>query len=314
MNKPLVSIICTAYNHEKFIRDCLDGFLIQKTDFPFEVLINDDASTDKTADIIRAYEDKFPDIIKPIYQQENQYTKGDSLWRTILFPRVKGKYIAICEGDDYWTDPQKLQKQVDFLNGAHPGYVMSFHDARLIDEEGNLISKSMFLNKEKKDLSNIDIISGKYMHTSTVMFESKLLNQYMKGSFKGLNGDAILFTMLAHYGGAKYLYDIQSNNYRIHNGGIWSSLKRYDRLRHNIDTRSQLLDIVDPKFKWVVKRYLFVNSIHLTPFCHGLFPRLKQYIQAYKYFDVRYIGRWFSAHNYLLKMVFEKVKSYNRKG
>ena len=123
MDKPLVSICCITYNHEPYIRDCLDGFVMQRTNFPFEVLIHDDASTDRTADIIREYEAKYPDIVKPIYQTENQFSKGVSLSMTLNYPRARGKYIAKCEGDDYWVDPLKLQKQFDFLE-SHPDYSM----------------------------------------------------------------------------------------------------------------------------------------------------------------------------------------------
>jgi len=132
MQKPFVSICCLAYNHEPYIRDCLDGFMIQQTNFDFEVLIHDDASTDKTAEIIREYEKKYPDIIKPIYQTENQYSKRVGITRVFQFPRARGKYIAMCEGDDYWTDPLKLQKQVDFLESnpdyglVHTGFKTSF--------------------------------------------------------------------------------------------------------------------------------------------------------------------------------------------
>jgi len=111
----MVSIVCEAYNHEPYLRDCLEGFVMQKTDFPIEILIHDDASTDKSAVIIREYESKYPSLFKPIYQKENQYSKGISIWSKYQLPRAKGKYIAFCEGDDYWIDPYKLQKQVDFL-------------------------------------------------------------------------------------------------------------------------------------------------------------------------------------------------------
>lgn len=111
----MVSIICTAYNHEKYIKKCLDGIVMQKTSFNYEVLINEDASTDSTAKIIREYERKYPKLIKPIYQTENQYSKGVKISANILFPKARGKYVAYCEGDDYWVDPLKLQKQVDAL-------------------------------------------------------------------------------------------------------------------------------------------------------------------------------------------------------
>lgn len=115
MSEVAVSVVCNAYNHEKYIRSALEGFVMQKTTFPFEVLIHDDASTDRTAEIIREYEIKYPEIIKPIYSKENQYSKRDGSLIRIQYGRVQGKYIAICEGDDYWTDPLKLQKQYDLL-------------------------------------------------------------------------------------------------------------------------------------------------------------------------------------------------------
>ena len=123
----VVSVLCTAYNHEKYIRSALDGFVNQKTNFRYEVLINDDASTDHTAAIIAEYEAKYPDIIKPVYQTENQYSKGVFITKSILFPRSKGKYTAICEGDDYWCDENKLQKQVDFLE-SHEEYAACVHN------------------------------------------------------------------------------------------------------------------------------------------------------------------------------------------
>ncbi len=135
-NRPLLSISCATYNHENFIKDCLDGFVMQKTNFNFEVLIHDDASTDNTANIIREYEQKYPDIIKPIYQTENQYSKGKPISATFNWPRAQSKYIALCEGDDYWTDPNKLQKQVDFLE-ANPDYMMCFHNAEILNTEGS---------------------------------------------------------------------------------------------------------------------------------------------------------------------------------
>lgn len=117
--KPLVSIYCLTYNHEPYIRDCLDGFLMQKTDFAFEVIVHDDASTDRTQDIIREYEEKYPGIIRPIYQAVNQYRLNVPMVTKFVFPKVSGKYVAICEGDDYWTDPEKLQRQVKMLE-EHP--------------------------------------------------------------------------------------------------------------------------------------------------------------------------------------------------
>lgn len=133
----MVSIFCTAFNHEKYIAKCLDGFVMQKTNFPFEVIVHDDASTDKTADIIREYESKYPDIIKPIYQTENQHSKGKKVTAEIIYPRSNGKYVAICEGDDFWIDETKLQKQFDVLESnlnCHACYCT----VRDVNEDGSL--------------------------------------------------------------------------------------------------------------------------------------------------------------------------------
>lgn len=124
----MVSIICNTYNHEEYIADAIEGFLMQKTNFKFEVLIHDDASTDNTASIIREYEKEYPDIIKPIYQTENQHSQKIAIMRTFQYPRVRGKYIALCEGDDYWTDENKLQKQYDAME-IHPEVDMCAHRA-----------------------------------------------------------------------------------------------------------------------------------------------------------------------------------------
>ena len=118
-DSPLVTIQCLTYNHEPYIRQCLEGFVMQQTDFCFEVIVHDDASTDGTANIIREYEQKYPDIIKPIYEKENQYSKHDDSLIRIINEHTRGKYIAFCEGDDYWIDSLKLQKQVDFLEEHH---------------------------------------------------------------------------------------------------------------------------------------------------------------------------------------------------
>ena len=124
MENPIkVSIVCNTYNHEKYIRDALEGFVNQETDFAYEVLIHDDASTDQTPEIIKEYEKRFSELIKPIYETENQYHKHDGTISRLQNARAKGKYIATCEGDDYWTDPHKLQKQYDFME-KHPEYSM----------------------------------------------------------------------------------------------------------------------------------------------------------------------------------------------
>lgn len=131
----LVSVICTAYNHEQYIRAAIEGAVKQKTDFNFELIIHDDASTDGTALVIKEYEEKYPQLIRAIYQKENQYKHGYAyVGKSFIYPIVKGKYIAFCEGDDYWIDENKLQKQIDFLE-SHKEYSMCMHNAVRLDWE-----------------------------------------------------------------------------------------------------------------------------------------------------------------------------------
>ena len=130
----VVSIICNTFNQELYIAQTIEGFIKQEAGFRFEILIHDDASTDKTQQIIREYEMRYPLIIKPIYQQENQYSKGISVTNTYQLPRAKGKYIAICEGDDYWTDKYKLKTQVEALE-KYPEINICAHSVSILRDE-----------------------------------------------------------------------------------------------------------------------------------------------------------------------------------
>ncbi len=171
---PLVSICCIAYNQEKYIRETLDGFLKQKTSFPFEVLIHDDASTDRTADIIREYAAKYPGIIKPICQTENQHSKGIPVGITFNYPRAQGKYIALCEGDDFWTDPLKLQKQFDFME-AHPEYALCCSDAsKLIEESG--ITYTNKLSPTSRELTYRELNGDVHVITATIFMRRDCVN------------------------------------------------------------------------------------------------------------------------------------------
>ena len=156
MQKTLVSICCVTYNHENFIRQCLDGFVIQKTNFVFEILVHEDASTDKTALILKQYETNYPQLFRCVYQSVNQFAIQNTLVN-ILFPMAKGKYIAICEGDDYWTDPYKLQKQVDFLE-ANPEFSICTHNVIVSErgkKDGKILQQTEWLGKDHRQVSTI---------------------------------------------------------------------------------------------------------------------------------------------------------------
>ena len=157
-NMPLVSICCITYNHAPFIKKCLDGFLMQETSFPIEILIHDDASSDGTDTIVREYAERYPDLIFPLYETENQYSKGKSSVMDIVYnySRAKGKYIAYCEGDDYWTDPLKLKKQVDFME-AHPDYSVCFHRCKHLNSDSGRLIDDACGSLMNEHMSGIDI-------------------------------------------------------------------------------------------------------------------------------------------------------------
>lgn len=173
---PLLAIRCLTYNHEPYIRQCLEGFVMQKTDFSFIAIVHDDASTDNTADIIREYAEKYPDIIKPIYETENQYSKHDGSLGRIMNAAIPEnvKYVAMCEGDDYWTDPLKLQKQVDFLE-SNPEFGMVYGKVHTWLQEENKFGKSF----GKKAHTFEELVRYNTIPTLTVVLKYNLQQQYL---------------------------------------------------------------------------------------------------------------------------------------
>lgn len=223
LSKPLISICCSTYNHEPYIEDALEGFLIQETDFPFEIIIHDDASTDRTANIIREYVAKYSNLIVPICQVENQHSKRGRIGPDFVFPRVKGKYIAICEGDDFWTDPRKLQIQIDFLE-SNPDIVISGHDAFIIDDSGKRIADSKLPDANKRDYSGEELIMGEAGILTLSWVYRKVNVPYPPERNKVKNGDGFDISLLGEFGGSHYHENIKPAAYRIHDGGIWSAL------------------------------------------------------------------------------------------
>ena len=224
MGKPLISICCITYNHEPYIRDCLEGFIMQQTKFPFEVLVHDDASTDHTADIIREYETKYPDIIKPIYQTENQYSKGVKINIDYNFPRVQGKYIALCEGDDFWCDPYKLQIQFDFME-SHPDYSACFCGNYILNEFEHRITPMGFptseLPTDLRDAQRKILLGDHALMTAASLFRTDMfrkIQSVLASDSKGAPmGDLQLFFHLAGMGKIKYIFR-RMIVYRRHHG------------------------------------------------------------------------------------------------
>jgi len=237
--KPLVSICCITYNHEKFIAASLDSMLMQETNFPFEIIIRDDCSTDKTATIISDYAEKFPHIISTILETENQYSKGVNPFIPI-YKKAIGKYVAILEGDDYWRDISKLQKQVDFLD-KNSDYVLSYHNSIVVDEDNQLVKK--IRDSSAKDFSREKMLCGEaHIQTNTVLFR-KVISLSPEQFDNFLSGDTLLWYLLGRYGKSKYQDDIIYAAYRVHSGGVWSNLDKAENFNNAMNIKQKLIKL-----------------------------------------------------------------------
>lgn len=252
MEQPKVIVWCLTYNQKDFIRDALDGFVMQKTSFPFEVVVHDDASTDGTTDIVVDYAQKFPDIITPMVEQENQWQKG-GLKHIIDIMNDKhrrAQYIAFCEGDDYWTDPQKLQRQVDFLD-SHPDYSMCFHSAKKKYET----DAKAWIDCEHiqdKDYDATDVFVNWTVPTASVLCRKEAMDFYanLKHPERIQNYDIFIILSCAMIGKIRGMHE-QMSVYRIQGEGLTYNKEALIRCTMNnpghFMTLKENFPIVDPK-------------------------------------------------------------------
>ncbi len=220
LNHPLLSVVCLAYNAAPYIRAALDGFLMQKTSFFFEILVHDDASTDGTADIIREYMDRHPDRIRAVFQTENQFSKGVEVSSTFLFPLIRGKYVAVCEGDDCWTDPLKLQKQVDWLD-AHPESSICFHPVTVHFEDDSRPDSVYPTAKDRQSgFTFQQLLRHNFIQTNSVVFRWQLKGREDDVPHGIVPRDWFTNLLHAEKGPIGFIPDVMGV-YRRHPGGVW---------------------------------------------------------------------------------------------
>ena len=258
--KPKVVIACITYNHEAYLRDALNGFVMQKTDFPFVAIVHDDASTDNTAKIIKEFAEKYPNIILPIYEKENQYSKKNGNPAGIMRSAMQAtgaKYIALCEGDDYWIDYSKLQKQFDFLE-THNTYSLCFHAVNIITESNcNLDSNGIYDNGViEKDYNGNDILLKWTIPTCSVVFRTSILKEIPKNrNFQ--YGDNVLWLTCATKGKIRGLTTVMGV-YRRNNGG-WTAQDSFKisqmQLIHMKAIKDSFPDLSDDVLKLVISRH-----------------------------------------------------------
>ena len=270
MEEIKLTVYCFVYNHEKYLRSALEGFVSQKTDFRYEVIVHDDASTDGSAKIIREYAEKYPDIIKPVYQTENQCSQGVPMFLKFIYPRLRGKYVAACEGDDYWCDEHKLQKQADFLD-AHPEYSACAHNTMILRMKDNT-KVPMFPDTEDKDITFEDTVKGKSYHTSSLMYRYEYAGLRPEFFDKAKTfEDTPKAILLSLNGKIRFFHEIMSV-YRHGTSGSWSS-RSETSLRARVESYTNYAEMLKSvntytnyRYKEFLERYIAIYEMNAASF------------------------------------------------
>ncbi len=302
---PKVSVCIVTYNHEKYITKCLDGILMQQTTFPFEIILGEDESSDGTREICKTYAEKHPDKIKLFLRSRKDviYINGNPTGRYNFMENLKactGKYIALCEGDDYWTDPLKLQKQVDFLE-ANTEYIVCSHNAKIIDENNIILQEKKRPElKKNTEYSNLELRSGAFLLTLTMVFRN-IIEEFPKSFYKIKNGDKFLISLLGQHGKGMYIENIKPAMYRIHNDGVWSKLAQNKKWVHSFNSYNTIKRYYIQKgdFKTVKELDAKLKKIN-----KDLFKGLNSETKFKNYFKIVY---YYVIHNEVLQS-YSKTK------
>ena len=311
----LVAIHCLVYNHEPYLRDCFEGFVMQKTNFRFVAIVHDDCSTDNSAAIIREYAEKYPEIFRPIYETENQYSKHDGSIDRVMYDAIDAtgaKYVAICEGDDYWTDPLKLQKQVDILE-ADLTLMACCTDCSIVDNHSVTI-------KPKNGHVVKDNISGRYnlrdffrdQHqypTLSVVYRNihkeEIREKHLHTSNAFL-GDWTFWICLLIYGDMYYLNEVTCA-YRINPTSVTHTVNRVVRAKASRDICRKVADILPDEYADIADDLRNNTDWHLMEIAHA-YRIEKRYFSAFSYTLKSFI----KAPRYTTAYLLMKIKHYQK--
>lgn len=273
---PLVSVRVITYNHGRFLRECLNGIMAQETSFPLEVVIGEDCSTDDTRLICQEFRARYPDKVRLLLHARNVGAQANA---RLTREACTGKYIAFCEGDDYWTDPTKLQKQVDFLE-ANPAYVLCFHNCWMKFEQDPGKVMKLFHDYTKTDYAIPDLIGKWLIPTASVVFRNHLLTEYPEWLRNAVVGDTPFYILLASFGQLKLLPGVMAV-YRRHDGGATNLLHGYRYWERMIELYSDINEHfgyryskeIIPILKW------FYYQLTRQALRDGDFPKYRYYAQ-----------------------------------
>lgn len=271
MSEPLVTVLCITYNQAMYVRDMMDGLLRQKTDFEVEYIIHDDASTDGTQQILKEYEESYPGVFKIIYQKENQWSKGIKITQKLLVPLIRGRYVAFCEGDDFWIDSNKLQEQVDFLE-AHPDYSCVAHNALKYNvKTENIVPFNTC--ETSRTVTGCEIVDRKfpYLATASKMHrkDAFILNDFFLES--GEIGD-VCTDYYALTKGKIYYIDKIMSVYRFRSLGSYS--ERIEELEHSLRQRVKFYGFLSKYNEYTNNEYKFYIGLYMSRTLSQMMDRL----------------------------------------
>lgn len=262
---PVVSVFNWVYNHKEYIRESIESIVMQQTTFPIEIIIHDDASNDGTKEIILEYQEKYPRLFKNILQQENQWSQGKSVMQPLL-KAPRGTFIALSHGDDYWTDPLKLQKQFSFME-KNDEYAMCFHEVN-ISYQNQKVRKYTGIDSSK-DMGFEDFVDSNKAATCSVFFRNGLLNNEFFDTFNQVPvGDWFLNLSLSELGKIYFLNDCMAI-YRRHEGGVWSSSDEQFMPYNEIEVLSKMMPFFGKEqtssFTFSIKKRLdYLKKNHIS--------------------------------------------------
>lgn len=312
MGKPLLSVCLITYNHGRYIRKALDSVLSQKVNFNWEIIIADDFSTDDTRNILLEYKRLKPELIKLLFQEKN-IGPGKNFQHLLNYP--KSRYIAYLEGDDFWTDNYKLQKQVAFLDKRKDAKGC-FHNALFIDEHDNIIHKiynsDKLLNKKYTQKQCLLDLKSAYA-SCTLVFKREILDDYMPKKMINNICDEFLDLLITKNGTLYYL-DFNGAAYRFHNQGIWSNTNSFQKSIIGFNRAKLLYSISDfkSKYKEILKMRIF-KSVNEFIFSNAIRRkvRLKYFLNSLKYLDFYQDETYGFIKNFLFSFVFKKKINNN---
>lgn len=288
MDEVLVSVCIPTYNQSLYIADAIEGCVNQITQYPYEIIIRDDCSTDNTKNIIENYRKKYPELIKLVVEKENQYSQGGKIFAAFR-PYIKGKYIALNEGDDYWNDPYKLEKQVSFLE-AHTNYALAVHGANIINDDKKIIGCISPDDKEQ-DFTTEDLIAGggEMIATNSMVFKSKYIYELPSFYYNAYVEDYPLTIFLSTKGLVHY-FPMKMSTYRSEAKGSWTRKKRTGNvIQRQIDSCEKVINLLEDIDKFYLCKYNAVIKERIEHFEANKFILLGETSKLRETFPERYV-------------------------